>query len=118
MSTPEDAVLNDEPITEPLPVAPFPVEPPVDPAEYLETQTLDGGDSYFHTENDEAHHSQQSPPTDLVTASQGGGTAAAGAAADDYESWTNADLMAELDRRGIEIPKPANKANLVAALRA
>lgn len=115
---PDDAVLNDEPITEPLPVEPFPVEPTEDTAEYLDTQTLDGGGGYFHTENDEEHQSQQSPPTDLVSASEAGGGGGAAPAGDDYESWTNAELMAELDRRGLEMPKPANKANLVAALRA
>lgn len=90
-------------------------------ADYLDTQTLSGGEGYFHTENADTHRTDgkakgQSEPTALVQASTTTGTATT-ASADDYETRTNADLTREAKSRGLEIPKRANKAQLVALLR-
>jgi len=94
-------------------------------ADYLDTQTLAGGEGYFHTENAPTHRTDgtavnpdDSGETPLVRASRGEATnTITTAATDDYETWTNADLSAEAERRGLELPKRANKATLVSLLR-
>lgn len=99
----------------------FPVVTDTDPANYLDTQTLAGGKGYFHTENAPTHATDGSATnpdgdqeTPLVRASRADASAAS---SDQYETWTNTALQDELDRRGIEAPPRANKAQLVAALR-
>lgn len=94
-------------------------------ADYLDTQTLAGGDGYFHTKNAPTHATDGTATnpdgdqeTPLVRASRGEGDAAP--AGDDYETnpdWTNAKLAGLAEDRGLEIPKRANKAQLVALLR-
>jgi hypothetical protein len=88
-------------------------------ADYLDTQTLSGGDGYFHTENDATHATDgtatnQSPETPLVTASREGAAAEPGDGLDDL---TNAELAGMAEAQGIDVPARANKAQLLAALR-
>lgn len=117
MSIPEDAVLNDPPDEAPLATEPFPVEPEPDPGEYLDTQTLDGADGYFHTEDDAEHQAQQSPETDLVIASQGQ-TSILDPNADGLDGLTRQELMDLADSRGVTYPPRPTKAQLLEALRA
>lgn len=82
-------------------------------AEYLDTQTLDGGEGYFHTGNGAAP--EQSPETPLVAASRGEEppTSKPGRA---YEEMTVAELRERAADRGIPTGG-LKKAELVAALR-
>lgn len=114
----------------------FPAETQTDPAEYLNTQTLGGGKGYFHTENNAT--SAPVSETPLVKASRGGESPAAAETQraatgkpeaptpaptdldpkpEDLGALTNADLIGRLNDAGIPVPKPANKAALVKALR-
>jgi hypothetical protein len=105
----------------PLPTEPLPVEPPVDTAEYLDTQTLEGGDGYFHTgEGDEEFQSQQSPETELVRASREGAGPEQMAIGDDdgLDAMTKQELKDLADSRGVEYSATATKAQILEALRA
>jgi hypothetical protein len=98
-------------------------------ADYLDTQTLAGGEGYFHTENAPTHRTDgtavnpdDSGETPLVRASRGESTSASNvsttvAQTDDFEDRTNADLKALAEQRGLDVPPRANKAALVALLR-
>lgn len=83
-------------------------------ADYLDTQTLAGGEGYFHTENDPEHHARNSPETPLVAASRG----EAESNPDGLDEKTNKELQALADERGIDVGKKPNKATLLEALRA
>lgn len=114
-------------------------------APYLDTQTLGGDAGYFHDSDDADHATDgsaqnQSPKTSLVAASaeqpaeaqrpaSTAGTASASNMTttttaqpatpedDGLEQLTNAQLTSLAKQRGVELPKRANKAQMVAALR-
>lgn len=79
---------------------------------------------YFHTENDPEHQAQESEPSALVLASQGGEPLAPAAdpgPVDEFDGLTNKQLAVLVAERGVEFdgnPAKANKASLLAALRA
>jgi hypothetical protein len=108
----------------PLPTEPLPVEPPVDTAQYLDTQTLEGGEGYFHTENDPTHATDgtaegQSPETELVRASRSGAGPEQMAIDDDgLDAMTKQELKDLADSRGVEYSATATKAQILEALRA
>lgn len=93
---------------------------PAERADYLDTQTLAGGDGYFHTENAPTHATDGSAvnpdgsgETALTTASRG---ESANAPAEEKAAPTNAELARRLEDAGIDVPARANKADLVEAL--
>lgn len=90
---------------------------PAERADYLDTQTLAGGDGYFHTENAPTHATDGSAvnpdgsgETALTAASRGN------AEPDAKPAPTNAELARRLEDAGIDVPKKANKDDLVKAL--
>jgi hypothetical protein len=87
-----------------------------DAADYLDTQTLSGGDGYFHTENAPTHATDgtatnASPETPLVAASRG-----EDAPAEEKPAPTNTELARRLEDAGIDVPSKATKAELTKAL--
>lgn len=101
----------------------FAVEPVTDPANYLDTQTLAGGDGYFHTENAPTHATDgtaqgQSPETPLVAQSRATTTASVSTPeGDGLDEMTNSELRDLADAQGIDVAPRANKAALITALR-
>lgn len=92
-------------------------------AEYLDTETLAGGDGYFtnRTEDDQAH---TSPKTALVAASEGDTPPDGDPGADEFSDLTNEQLRSEVEERGLVGGLPddvtlsrANKTQLLSVLR-
>lgn len=93
-------------------------------ADYLDTQTLAGGDGYFHTENAPTHATDgtavnPSEETPLVKASRGEADAGSGEpdGGEEKPPPTNAQLIQRLVDAGLPLPgKKPNKAALQKAL--
>lgn len=96
-----------------------------DRADYLDTQTLGGGEGYFHTQNAPTHRTDgkaegQSGETELVRQSRANTTATVSTPDpedDRLEEMTNPQLRDLAAARGVDVEPRANKAALVAALR-